>query len=68
MKIFYVWDIRSKIYAGSVGCNKDINASAKAKKDVYNNPPNSTDIVPLPYKESNEIVWNGTKWVYQPMK
>ena len=68
MKKFYVWDIKTKIYAGSIECSKNSEASAKAKKDVYNNPKNSTDIEPLPYKEMNDIKWGGAKWVYQPIK
>lgn len=68
MKIFYVWDTKTKIYAGRIECQKNAKASAKAKKDVYDNPANSTDKEPLPVKECNEIAWNGAKWVYQPMK
>ena len=34
MKLFYVWDIKTKIYAGSIECSKNAEASAKAKKDV----------------------------------
>ena len=60
MKIFYVWDIKTKIYAGRIECQKNAEASAKAKKDVYDNPANSTDIEPLPSKECK---WNGKKWV-----
>ena len=56
MKIFYVWDIRSKIYAGSVECEQG------------KNPSNSTDIKPPKYKAMNEIVWNGEGWEYQPME
>jgi hypothetical protein len=55
MTIFYVWDIRSKIYAGSVECKKGMN------------PSNSTELKPLPFKAMNEIVWNGNAWEYQPM-
>ena len=55
MKIFYVWDINTKFYAGAIMCKKD------------NNPPNSTEIEPLPFKAKNEIKWNGEGWVYQPM-
>lgn len=68
MKLFYVWDIKTKIYAGDIECQKNAEASAKAKKDIYNNPANSTDKEPLPYKEMNEIKWNGKKWYYDPMK
>lgn len=68
MKTFYVWDTKTKIYAGRIECQKNAEASAKAKKDVYDNPANSTDKEPLSFKECNEIAWNGAKWVYQPMK
>lgn len=67
MKLFYVWDAKTKIYAGSIECSKNAEASAKAKKDIYNNPPNSTDIEPLLFKLMNDIKWNGAKWVYSPM-
>ncbi len=56
MKIFYVWDIVTKIYAGSVECEQG------------KNPSNSTDIKPPKFKAMNEIVWNGEGWEYQPME
>ena len=55
MKIYYVWDITTKIYAGSVECKHGMN------------PSNSTELKPLPFKAMNEIVWNGDAWAYQPM-
>ena len=55
MKIYYVWDITTKIYAGSVECKQG------------QNPSNSTELKPLPFKAMNEIVWNGNAWAYQPM-
>lgn len=56
MKKYYVWDITTKIYAGSVECKQGMN------------PSNSTDIKPPKFKPMNEIVWNGEGWEYQPMK
>ena len=56
MKKYYVWDITTFIYAGSILCKEQ------------DKPKNSTDIKPLPYKEANEIVWSGEGWEYQPMK
>lgn len=56
MKKYYVWDIVTKIYAGSVECKKGAN------------PKNSTEIKPPQYKAMNEIVWNGEAWEYQPME
>jgi hypothetical protein len=55
MKIYYVWDITTKIYAGSVECKQGMN------------PSNSTELKPLPFKAMNDIVWNGDAWEYQPM-
>ena len=55
MKKYYVWDLTTKFYAGSIMCRKGTN------------PQNSTDIEPLPFKANNEIKWNGEGWVYQPM-
>lgn len=55
MKIFYVWDTKTMIYAGTIQCKG------------RDRPANSTDIKPLPFKEANEIVWNGDSWEYQPM-
>ena len=56
MKIYYVWDIVTKIYAGTTECKQGAN------------PSNSTELKPLPFKESNEIVWSGEGWEYQPME
>ena len=56
MKIFYTWDIETKIYAGTIQCKEQ------------DRPENSTDIKPLPYKANNEIKWSGEGWMYQPMK
>ena len=56
MNTFYVWDTETKLYSGRLICK------------VGKNPENSTEIEPLPFKENNEIKWNGKKWVYQPMK
>ena len=55
MKKYYVWDIVTKIYAGSVECKQGMN------------PSNSTELKPLPFKAMNDIVWNGDAWEYQPM-
>jgi hypothetical protein len=55
MKKYYVWDVNTKFYAGSIMCRDGMN------------PKNSTDIEPLPFKANNEIKWNGSAWVYQTM-
>lgn len=55
MKKYYVWDLVTKIYAGSIECKQG------------QNPSNSTDIKPPKFKPMNEIVWNGESWEYQPM-
>lgn len=55
MKKYYVWDLTTKVYAGSIECEKGAN------------PSNSTELKPLPFKANNEIVWNGDAWAYQPM-
>ena len=55
MKKYYVWDINTKFYAGAIMCKNG------------NNPRNSTELKPLPFKAKNEIVWNGNAWAYQPM-
>lgn len=55
MKRYYVWDILTKIYAGSIECK------------IGENPENSTELKPLPYKPMNEIIWDGEAWAYLPM-
>lgn len=55
MKKYYVWDVSTKIYAGSIQFKEQ------------DRPQNSTNLKPLPFKEGNEIVWDGEGWVYQPM-
>lgn len=55
MKIYYVWDITTKIYAETIQCKEQ------------DKPFNSTALKPLPFKDMNEIVWNGNGWEYQPM-
>lgn len=62
MKIAYVYDKQTKIYAGKIECY--YNSHTK----LWKKPVNSTFDVPPPDKEMNEIKWNGKKWYYDPMK
>lgn len=61
----YKYNKESKKYEGEVERQLDPIASQKAGYDVCLLPANSTEIVPLDFKEGFDVVWNGSAWEYQ---